>query len=44
MHINEISKILKKPVSEISGTISLMEIEGYITKLTTDQYVLKKIN
>ena len=29
MHINEISKILNKPIQEINSLITIMEIEGY---------------
>lgn len=38
MHINEIAKKQGKPVQELSGILTLMEIEGFITRFTQNQY------
>lgn len=38
MHINEIAKREGKPVQELSGILTLMEIEGFITRLAQNQY------
>lgn len=42
MYINEISKKEKKSISEINGILTLMEIEGYITRLDQNQYKIKE--
>lgn len=42
MYINEISKKEKKSISEINGILTLMEIEGYITRLEQNQYKIKE--
>lgn len=38
MHINEIAKRERKTVQELSGILTLMEIEGFITRLAQNQY------
>lgn len=38
MHINEIAKRVGKSVQELSGILTLMEIEGFITRLAQNQY------
>lgn len=38
MHINEIAKREGKSVQELSGILTLMEIEGFITRLAQNQY------
>lgn len=42
MYINEISKKEKKSISELNGILTLMEIEGYITRLDQNQYKIKE--
>lgn len=42
MHINEIAKKLEKSVQELSGVLTLMEIEGFITRLAQNQYKRKE--
>lgn len=42
MHINEIAKREGKSVQELSGILTLMEIEGFITRLTQNQYKKKE--
>lgn len=42
MHINEISKELKISLPEISSTITIMELEGYIEKTDKNQYKIKE--
>ena len=38
LHINEIAKREGKSVQELSGILTLMEIEGFITRLAQNQY------
>lgn len=38
LHINEIAKRERKTVQELSGILTLMEIEGFITRLAQNQY------
>lgn len=42
MYINEISKKQKKSISELNGILTIMEIEGYITRLDQNQYEIKE--
>lgn len=42
MHINEIAKKQGKSVQELSGILTLMEIEGFITRLAQNQYKRKE--
>ena len=42
MYINEISKKEKKSISELNGILTLMEIEGYITRLDQNKYKIKE--
>lgn len=42
MYINEISKKEKKSISELNGILTIMEIEGYITRLDQNQYSVKE--
>lgn len=42
MYINEISKKQKKSISELNGILTIMEIEGYITRLDQNQYTVKE--
>ena len=42
MYINEISKKQKKSISELNGILTLMEIEGYITRLDQNKYKVKE--
>lgn len=42
MHINEIAKKQEKSVQELSGILTLMEIEGFITRLAQNQYKRKE--
>lgn len=42
MYINEISKKEKKSISELNGILTIMEIEGYITRLDQNQYTVKE--
>ena len=42
MHINEIAKNQEKSVQELSGIMTMMEIEGYITRLAQNQYKRKE--
>lgn len=42
MYINEISKKEKKTISELNGILTIMEIEGYITRLDQNQYKIKE--
>lgn len=42
MYINEISKKEKKSISELNGILTIMEIEGYITRLEQNQYTVKE--
>ena len=42
MHINEIAKNQGKSVQELSGILTLMEIEGFITRLAQNQYKRKE--
>lgn len=42
MYINEISKKEKKSISELNGILTIMEIEGYITRLDQNQYKIKE--
>ena len=42
MYINEISKKEKKSISELNGILTLMEIEGYITRLEQNKYKIKE--
>jgi len=37
-HINEISKELKISLAEISSTITMMELEGYVERTNQNQY------
>ena len=41
MHINEIAKLEQKSISELNGIMTMMEIEGYITRLASNQYKRK---
>lgn len=38
MHINEIAKLEQKSISELNSIMTMMEIEGYITRLASNQY------
>lgn len=38
MHINEIAKKQVKSISELNGILTLMEIEGYVKRLPSNQY------
>ncbi len=42
MYINEISKKQKKSIVELNGILTLMEIEGYITRLDQNKYKIKE--
>lgn len=42
MYINEIAKSQGKTVQELSGILTLMEIEGFITRLAQNQYKRKE--
>ena len=42
MHINAIAKSQGKTVQELSGILTLMEIEGFITRLAQNQYKRKE--
>lgn len=42
MHINEIAKLEQKSISELNGIMTMMEIEGYITRLASNQYKRKE--
>lgn len=42
MYINEIAKKLKQSISEVSGTMTMMEIDGYIIRLASNQYKRRK--
>lgn len=42
MHINEIAKRKGKSVQELSGILTLMEIEGFIIRLAQNQYKRKE--
>ena len=42
MHINKIAKNQEKSVQELSGIMTMMEIEGYITRLAQNQYKRKE--
>lgn len=42
IHINEIAKKQGKSVQELSGILTLMEIEGFITRLAQNQYKKKE--
>lgn len=42
MHINEIAKKQERTVQELSGILTLMEIEGFITRLAQNQYKRKE--
>lgn len=42
MYINEIAKKQGKSVQELSGILTLMEIEGFITRLAQNQYKRKE--
>lgn len=38
MHINEIAKIEKKSMQELNSVMTMMEIEGYITRMASNLY------
>lgn len=42
MHINEIAKIEKKSMQELNSVMTMMEIEGYITRLDYNLYKRKE--
>ena len=42
MHINEIAKKQQKSISELNGKLTIMEIEGYIERLDSNQYQRKE--
>lgn len=42
LHINEIAIKLNKPVQEITSTIIMMEIEGYIEQIEPNYYIRKE--
>jgi hypothetical protein len=42
MHINEIAKMESKSISELNSILTLMEIEGYITRITSNEYKIRK--
>ncbi len=42
MHINEIAKSQEKSISELNSIMTIMEIEGYITRLASNQYIRKE--
>ncbi len=42
MHINEITRNLKTNISQISSTLTIMEIEGYIEKDDINTYKIKE--
>jgi DNA processing protein len=42
MHINEIAKKESKSISELNSMLTLMEIEGYITRIASNEYKIKE--
>lgn len=42
MYPNEIAKIQKKSISEVNSIMTMMEIEGLITRLAQNQYKRKE--
>lgn len=40
LYLEEIARTLNKSMAEISSTVTLMELNGYITKLATGQYCI----
>jgi DNA processing protein len=42
MHINEIAKEEAKSISELNSILTLMEIEGYVTRIASNEYKVKE--
>jgi DNA processing protein len=42
MHINEIAKHESKSISQLNSILTLMEIEGYVTRIASNEYKIKE--